>query len=85
MPGHKVNTDVSLPTYAGVWRNERTTEEIDVYPLVPVNSILCLWGPDIGYQGDSSDIWDTDEFIGHIPVHRYEEGSSWTFVRALSY
>lgn len=57
------------------WRNNQAaswapaTLEVEVYPLEPVGDTLCVWGEDIGGGFDGpSEIWDTDEWLGHIPV-----------------
>lgn len=70
-----------LPDREGVWRAEEAGIEVDIYRLEPVGGMLCLWGPDVGYMGDSSSIWDNDEWNGHIPIERYYPGTQWTFVR----
>ena len=72
---------VNIPDSAGVWLHIPSNEEIDIYPLDPVGGILCLWGPDvvITYSGakDRQEVWDTDEWQGHIPVHRYDHIGPW--------
>lgn len=43
--------------------------ELDVYALDPCDGILCIWVDDIGgCLTGPSDFWDTDEWLGHIPV-----------------
>ncbi len=44
--------------------------EFDVYPLEPVGGVLCVWCEDVG-KGDIAETthWDTDEWVGYIPVH----------------
>lgn len=72
---------LQYPDRAGVWRIDQTGDELEVYPLDPMGGMLCIWGPEVGYMGGESDIWDSDEWIGHIPVHRYQVGVTWTFVK----
>ena len=72
---------VNIPDSEGVWLHIPSNEEIDIYPLDPVGGILSLWGPDVGitYSGakDRQEVWDTDEWQGHIPVHRYDHIGPW--------
>jgi len=44
--------------------------EFDVYPLEPVcGSPLCVWAEEVGIIGlTTSAVWDTDEWLGHVPV-----------------
>lgn len=78
---------MNVPDKRGVWLHEPTNEEIDVYPLDPVGGILCIWGPDVGmsYTGfkETQDVWDTDEWQGHIPVHRFDNKGPWQYLRPL--
>lgn len=43
-------------------------EIIDVYELTPVDCILCVWGPEVGFDHGGSEFFDTDEWLGHVPV-----------------
>lgn len=79
---------MSLPDRPGWWRNLDSDELIEIYLLDPVG-ILCFWGPDVGitYSGsaDKTVIWSDDEWVGHIPAHRYDGNpENWEFVRELS-
>ena len=73
----------AIPDKPGRWKHEPTEEVVDVYSLEPAGNILCLWGPDVGITytglGAKQQIWDTDEFQGHVPVHLYGNGP-WSFV-----
>jgi len=71
---------MNLPNKAGTWQisyeeydkysetTESLTVELEVYPLEPCGNILCFWAADLGIFLDTSDFWDTDEWLGHIPV-----------------
>ena len=57
------------------WANGRANAwapasvEVEVYPLEPVQGTLCVWGDDLGFSFDGpSDVWDTDEWLGHLPA-----------------
>ena len=80
-----VTDSVKIPDSAGVWLHIPTDQEVDIYPLDPVGGILCLWGPDVGisYTGakDRQEVWDTDEWQGHIPVHRYDHNGTWRKIK----
>jgi len=62
---------VSIPDRIGVWRltlHDGEVLEFDVYEL-PTGH-LCAWCVDVGLSGgiDDSLVWDTDEWVGHVPV-----------------
>jgi hypothetical protein len=61
---------ITIPNSPGIWEAENGFR-IDVYPLEPVDNILCVWCQDVGINLDTSDIWSTDEWLGHIPVCHY--------------
>lgn len=76
------------PDRPGVWKsiapefvsetgflNEAEERVFEVYPLDPAGGILCVWGPEIG-RGDilTSEVWSSDEWLGHIPAHLLEGG-----------
>ena len=76
-----------MPNAPGLWMHNPSDQEIDIYPLEPVGGTLCLWGPDVGisYTGacDTQAVWDTDEWQGHIPAHRYDDDAdAWELVQA---
>lgn len=63
------------PKYKGFWRSLTTCEVIEVYPLSPVGGTLCFCGPEIGlsYSGmaETQEVWNSDEWQGHVPVNIY--------------
>lgn len=61
---------ILVPNSPGIWEAEDGTQ-IDVYPLEPVNNILCVWAGDVGINLNTTDVWSTDEWLGHIPVDYY--------------
>ena len=80
-----VANEAAVPDSPGFWLHVPTNEEIEIYPLEPVGGVLCLWGPDVGitYSGskDTQEVWDTDEWQGHIPVHRYDYICPWRKIK----
>lgn len=53
--------------FATAWAEDSL--EVDVYKLEPVGGELCVWSDDIGgCINGPSDVWSTDEWLGHIPV-----------------
>lgn len=57
-----------IPDSSGIWESVEDGTQIEVYPLEPVNNILCVWAGDVGINLNTSDVWSTDEWLGHIPV-----------------
>ena len=46
------------------------TFDFDVYPLDPACGILCAWCDEVGLRDIAlTQFWDSDEWLGHIPVH----------------
>lgn len=77
-----------IPNKPGVWLHKPSGDEIDIYDLEPVGC-LCLWGPDVGafYAANTEEqmCWTTDEWQGHIPVHRFDYfPENWEFLRAFN-
>ena len=69
---------IKTPDSPGFWKHLETGDILDVYPLEPVQNILCVWcrDVDISYtdpstQGLQQLIWTTDEWLGHIPVDHF--------------
>jgi hypothetical protein len=56
---------------SGYWKHNETGEILDVYELEPVGNILCVWCQDVGQVFDTTDIWSSDEWLGHCPVDVY--------------
>ncbi|RWZ87179.1 MAG: hypothetical protein EO766_11610 [Hydrotalea sp. AMD] len=52
----------------GFWKHKETGEILDVYELEPVGNILCVWCGDVGNPVDQTEVWSSDEWLGHIPV-----------------
>jgi hypothetical protein len=69
----KTDEPILIPDRAGVWLIDGA--EVEVYPLEPVGGVLCIWGPENGYtysgSQETQQCWDTDEWQGHIPVHKW--------------
>lgn len=80
---------MKYPDREGVWWSEEHQCEVDVYPLEPVGGILCIWGEDIGFtftgQGCGTEVWDNDEWQGHIPIGCACLEGEWTFLRHDTY
>ena len=73
-----------LPDREGKWLRIYSRTIVDVYRLEPVlGEPLCIWGPDIGIDysgvGETQEIWDTDEWQGHIRVECLSDGP-WIFL-----
>lgn len=53
---------------------------VEAYPLTPVGGVLCIWGPE--HHVEIYNIWDTDEWNGHVPVD-YFHREGYEFERVL--
>lgn len=74
---------MSVPDRAGLWRlTDHSGEviEFDVYPLP--NGMLCGWCEDLGLDLSVSEFWDTDEWLGHVPVVLMREYGRFEFIAA---
>jgi hypothetical protein len=71
----------------GYTSSRPVTIELDVYALDPCDGILCIWSDDIGgCLSGPSDVWDTDEWLGHIPVESavsHLHNAKFTFLNAF--
>lgn len=69
-----------IPNTPGIWRFKPEDCDVDFYVLEQTGD-LCFWGPDIGIDGAQDTVWTTDEFVGHVPIHRFHTSvDEWVFV-----
>lgn len=77
-----VSNGSTVPDRVGVWRltdHNGETTDFDVYKL-PTGH-LCAWCEDVDVtiDGDSI-IWDSDEWVGHVPVECMVDYGTFKFV-----
>lgn len=53
--------------------------EVEVYELP--NSTLCVWAEELGIHLDWTMHWNTDEWLGHLPISTIE--GTWFFIKPL--
>lgn len=80
MSFHLFNT----PDREGFWRHVPSREIYEIYALEPAGGQLCFWGPEHGitYSGasETQQVWDTDEWQGHVPVVCHDPEGPWEFI-----
>ena len=74
---------MNYPDKEGVWRCHPSDDDFfdfDVYPMP--NGELCAWCDEVNRRDvDHTEYWDTDEFLGHIPVHFLKQDGEFIFLK----